>query len=300
MSYVGSKGNKEYIEPNLNQASPTADPSAPYAPRRPFPYVNASIYEVESEGSSNYNGLQTSMKHQLSNGLSAIVNYTYSKALGNGSTTMGAQNNDGFRYSRDPSIEYGPLDFDVRNRFVGSVIYQLPFGQGKHFGGSSSQKLNTMIGGWTVSGIVTLSSGNWFTVTDGNGNFANSDGQQRPNFVPGQKATGKRCVPRTFFNTCAFADPAEGSFGDVSLNSLEGPGYEDVDLAVQKIIPIRGTMQLELRGEMFNALNHPNHLFAAPGPQNSNSSTVFGSPSFGYVTAAEAPREIQVAAKFNY
>jgi hypothetical protein len=157
-----------------------------------------------------------------------------------------------------------------------------------------------MIGDWTVSGIVTLSSGNWFTVTDGNGNFANSDGQQRPNFVSGQKASGKPCIPGTFFNTCAFADPAEGSFGDVSLNSLEGPGYEDVDLAVQKIIPIRGPMQLELRGEVFNALNHPNQLFAAPGPQNSNSSTVFGAPSFGYVTAAEPPREIQVAAKFYY
>jgi hypothetical protein len=51
---------------------------------------------------------------------------------------------------------------------------------------------------------------------------------------------------------------------------------------------------------MFNAFNHPNHLFAAPGPQNSNSATVFGTPSFGFVTAAQAPREIQVAGKLYF
>lgn len=299
-SYVGSKGNKEFIQPNVNQASPTADPSAPYAPRRPFPYVDASIAEITSEGFSNYNALQTSLTHRLSHGLSALVNYTYSKALGDGSTTMGAQSNDGYRYSRDLADEYGPLDFDIRNRFAGSFIYQLPFGQGRRFGGSSSSSIDRIIGHWTVTGIVTLSSGNWFTVTDGNGNFANSDGQQRPNFVAGQKATGKPCVAGTFFNTCAFTDPPLGSFGDVSLNSLEGPGYKDVDFALQKIVPIHGAMQLELRGEAFNAFNHPNQLFAAPGPQNGNNSTVLGAPSFGYVTAAQAPREIQIAAKFYY
>ena len=79
----------------------------------------------------------------------------------------------------------------------------------------------------------------------------------------------------------------------MSLNSLEGPGYKDVDFAVQKIIPIGERLQLELRGEMFNAFNHPNELFAAPGPQNSNSATVFGTPTFGFVTAAQAPREFR-------
>jgi hypothetical protein len=69
---------------------------------------------------------------------------------------------------------------------------------------------------------------------------------------------------------------------------------------VQKIVPIHESMQLELRGEMFNALNHPNQLFAAPGPQNSNNATVFGTPSFGFLTAAQAPREVQFAAKLYY
>ena len=300
-SYVGSKGNKQYLFLNLNQASPSADPAAAYAPRRLFPYINAAINYLASQGNYNYNGLQTSLQHRMSNNFSAIIDYTYSKALGDASSAnLGAQNNDGFRYSRDPNIEYGPLDFDVRNRFVASFIYQLPFGQGQRFGGASSSLVDHIIGHWTATGIVTLSSGTWFTVTDANANFANSDGQQRPNLVPGQKATGKPCIPGTFFNTCAFANPPLGSSGNVGLNSLGGPGYQDVDFAVQKIVPIHEKMQVELRGEVFNALNHPNKLFAAPGPQNSNNATVLGTPTFGFVTGAQAPREIQIAAKFYY
>lgn len=299
-SYVGSRSNKQYIEPNINQASPTTDPSAPFAPRRPFPKIDGGISAVLAEGFANYNALQLSLNHRLAGGLSAIVNYTYSKALGNASTTMGDQNNSAFRYGLDPGAEYGPLDFDVRNRFTADAIYQLPVGRGQAFLGSAGPVADRLLGHWTLTGIVTLSSGNWFTVTDANGNFANSDGQQRPDFVPGQKASGKPCVPGTFFNTCAFANPPEGSFGNVSLNSLEGPGNEDVDFSVQKIIPIRERRQIELRAEAFNIFNHPNKLFAAPGPQNGNNATAFGAPGFGFLTGALPPREIQLAAKFFF
>jgi outer membrane receptor protein involved in Fe transport len=300
-SYVGSKSNKEYLFLNLNQASPSADPSAPTAPRRPFPYVDAPINYLNSQGNANYNGLQLSLQHRLTHGLSLIANYTYSKSLGDASSAnLGAQNNDFFRYTYTPNIEYGPLDFDVRNRFVTSFIYQLPFGKGQAFGGDSGAFVNQLIGNWTFSGLLTVSSGTWFTITDGNANFANSDGQQRPDFVPGQKASGKPCIPGTFFNTCAFTDPALGSFGNVSLNSLEGPNTRDFDIAAEKDIPIHDQVRFEFRAEAFNVLNHPNFLFAAPGPQNSNNATVLGTPSFGYVTAAQAPREIQFGFKLYY
>lgn len=299
-SYVGSKGNHLYIYLNGNQATPSADPSAPTAPRRPFPYIDAGTGYLKSAGFSNYNGLQTSLQHRLSRGLSLIVNYTYSKSLGNASSAdLGAQNNDGFRDSRYPNKEYGPLDFDVRNRFVASYQYDLPFGVGQRFA-TGVPMIDHILGHWNWSGIVTLSSGTWYTVTDGNGDFANSDGQQRPDAVPGQKATSKPCVPGTFFNTCAFANPALGSFGNISMNSLEGPGEKNVDFALMKTIPLGESRHLELRAETFNAFNHPNFMFAAPGPQNSNNSTVFGTPTFGYVTGAQAPRLVQFAAKFYY
>jgi hypothetical protein len=105
----------------------------------------------------------------------------------------------------------------------------------------------------------------WYTVTDGNANFANSDGQQRPDFVPGQKASGKPCVPGTFFNTCAFQDPPLGSFGDVSLNSLQGPGNKNFDFVLEKIIPLRENLQLELRAEALQCPESSQFSLRRPG-----------------------------------
>ena len=182
---------------------------------------------------------------------------------------------------------------------MASYEYDLPFGVGERFA-TGVAILDHILGHWNTSGIVTLSSGTWYTVTDGNSDFANSDGQQRPDAVPGVKATSKPCVPGTFFNTCAFQNPALGSFGDISLNTLEGPGDKNVDFAVLKTVSLTHSKRIELRAESFNAFNHPNFLFAAPGPQNSNNSTVFGTPTFGYLTGAQAPRLLQFAAKFYY
>lgn len=300
-AYVGSKGTKLYTFANLNQAAPTADPSAPTAPRRPFPYVDSFIGWLQSNGFSNYNALQLRFQHRFASGLSALVNYTYSHALGDSSNAnLGAQNNDSFRWSKHPEWEYGNLDFDNRHRMVASAWWDLPVGKGHAFAADTNSFVNAVIGNWQVAGIVTLSSGTWYTVTDANANFANSDGQQRPDVVPGQKANGHPCVPGTFFNTCAFQDPAEGSFGNVGLNTLRGPGVENVDFSVLKTFPIGESRRIEFRGEFYNVFNHPNFLFAAPGPQNSNNATVLGTPSFGYTTAANDPRLIQFGLKFYY
>jgi hypothetical protein len=301
IAYVGSKGTKLYTYLNDNQAAPSADPSAPTAPRRPFPYIDSSIGYLNSAGNSEYDALQAKVQHRFGNGLSFLVNYTFSHALGDSSNAnLGAQNNDGFRWSDYPEWEHGNLDFDVRHRFVSSYSWELPFGKGKPFASGANSLLETLIGNWEVDGIVTLSSGTWYTVTDGNGNFANSDGQQRPDAVVGQSATSKPCVPGTFLNTCAFTDPALGSFGNVGINTLNGPGVANWDTSALKIFPIGEKRRFEFRAEAFNVTNHANFLFAAPGPQNSNNSTVLGTPTFGYVTAARAPRQIQFGRKFYF
>ncbi len=188
----------------------------------------------------------------------------------------------------------------MRHRFTAGYSWDLPIGKGMALAGNSGPLLNALIGGWQLSGVVTLSSGTWFTVTDSNSNFSNSDGQQRPDFVPGVKATDKPCVAGTAFNTCAFQDPALGSFGNVSLNTLNGPGDENWDSSLLKTIRLGEARRLELRGEFYNVLNHPNLLFAGAGPQNSNNATTFGSSNFGVLTAARDSRLIQIGAKIYY
>jgi hypothetical protein len=152
-----------------------------------------------------------------------VASYTWTHALDIASNAdLGAQNGGDFRDFRNPAQEYGNSDFDVRHRFVFSYLYELPIGHGKRMLGYASGVLNQFVGGWQVGGITSVSTGNWFTILDAN-RVANSEGQQRPDLIGDPR--GKPCLPNTFFNTCAFADPPSGSFGDVSRNSVQGPGY---------------------------------------------------------------------------
>jgi len=157
--------------------------------------------------------------------------------------------------------------------------------------------LNQIVGGWQIGGITSVSSGNWFTILDANG-VANSDGQQRPDLIGDPRATP--CEPGTFFHTCAFADPASGSFGDVRRNSVQGPGYQIWDFSLFKNFPITERAKLEFRAEFFNVFNHPNLQFAKSGPQNSIDTTTFGTPQFGFLTAARDPRQVQLALKLSF
>ncbi len=159
VAYVGLKGTKLYTFGNLNQVSPTSDPSAP-APRRPFSYVDSSISWFQSNGWSKYNGLQLRYQHRFAGGASALINYTYSHATGNASNAnLGAQNNDSWRWSLHPERENGNLDFDVRHRMVASYWWDLPLGRGQRFAANANKVVNTIIGHWQISGIVTISSG---------------------------------------------------------------------------------------------------------------------------------------------
>jgi hypothetical protein len=185
-----------------------------------------------------------------------------------------------------------------------------------------------VVGGWQIANIVSISSGNWFTVLDADGNFANADGgaggvSQRPDLVgdpnragiapantitpgcqtlvsQGGAAPDKIHTPTAWFNTCAFADPAQGSFGDVGRNTIQAPGYKTWDFSVFKFFHTSEKTDLEFRAEFFNLLNHTNFLFANSGPQNGNNATTLGTTQFGNLTAARPPRQIQFALKFSF
>jgi outer membrane receptor protein involved in Fe transport len=305
LTYAGSKGTKLFDFFNGNQAAPSTDPTAPLAPRRPVPLIDSSINWFRSTGASSYHSLQAHYEKRFSHGLQLLASYTWAHSIDNASNAnLGpTQNNSDFRDFRHPEAEFGNSDFDVRHRFSGSFIYELPFGRGKRFLGDATGLLNQIAGGWQLGTIVSASTGNYFTVLDSNGNFANSDGgaggvSQRPDQVG--DPTAKPCIPGTFFNTCAFADPPSGSFGNVRRNTIEGPGYKTWDLSAFKNFQTSERSNLEFRAEFFNVLNHTNFLFSKTGPQNGNSSTILGNSQFGDLTAARDPRQIQFALKLSF
>ncbi len=299
VTYAGSKGTKLFTFYNGNQADPSADPSAPFAPRRPVPLIDTGINLFKSDGGSKYNSLQSRLEKRFTHGFSLLMTYTYSHAEDNASNAnLGSQNNDGFRWFKHPEWEKGNASFDVRHRFTASYIYELPFGKGQSMLGGATGTLQQVVGGWQVAGITTVSSGNWFTPIDSNGSFSNSDGLQMPDVIA--NPNGKHCQPGTFFNTCAFVDPALGSFGDAGRNSILGPGYQTWDFSVFKMFQIRERTHLEFRTEFFNIPNHTNFLLSKSGPQESNNSTVLGASQFGFLTAARSPRQIQFALKLSF
>jgi hypothetical protein len=305
ITYAGSKGNKLYLFLNGNQAAPSPDPNAPLAPRRPVPTIDTGIDWFTSHGASSYNSLQTRFEKRFAHGLQFLASYTWAHSIDNASNAnLGpTQNNSDFRYFRNTNAEFGNSDFDIRQRFSGSFIYELPIGHGKKFFGDINGALDQVVGGWQIASIISVATGNYFTVLDANGDFANSDGgaggvSQRPDTVGNPHA--HPCVPRTFFNTCAFADPALGSFGNTRRNTIEGPGYTTWDFSVFKNFKTSEKTNLEFRAEFFNILNHTNFLFAMTGPQNPNNSTILGTPQFGFLTAARDPRQVQLAMKFAF
>ncbi|MGB7434201.1 MAG: TonB-dependent receptor, partial [Candidatus Acidiferrum sp.] len=317
ISYAGSHGSDLYGMYNGNQAQPdvafctsngNTPENCPTAPRRPFPSVDGLIDTLRANGFSNYNSLQVHLEKRFSNGLQFGASYTYSHSLDDASSaSLGSLNNGDFRDQLTPWIDYGNSDFDVRQRFVVNYAYELPFGQGKRFGGNAHGVLNQIIGNWQVAGITTAQTGNWFTITDAITNVSTSDGggtvgyfEVRPNLVGNPNA--KPCVAGTVFNTCAFADNTTFfTFGNAGRNIVRGPGLQNWDFSVFKMFPIREQMHMEFRAEFFNIWNHVNPLLGPAGAISEEPQAVeFGTPQFGYPIAARDPRFIQFALKFYF
>jgi hypothetical protein len=341
VSYAGSRGLKLFAFYNGNEAVPVlGTDSLPTAPRRPaqnndWPgasgpcdlnpannYADASncnpAFDVEidtfrSNAESNYNSLQVRLEKRYSHGLQYEAAYTFAHALDDASSaSLGSVNNGDFQDQRFPTQNYGNADFDVRQRFVFSYVYDLPFGHERAFGKDASGIVNEIIGDWQTTGVFSAATGNYYTATDINDISGSDCGGtvgyycSRPNRVGNPNA--KPCIPGTLFNTCAFADNTVlGTYGNAGRNIIEGPGYKTWDMSLVKQFKISEQKHLEFRAEFFNILNHVNYLFgqfgaisAEPTPLELNPFIPQGQSNFGYPLAARAPRQIQFALKFYF
>ena len=193
--------------------------------------------------------------------------------------------------SYDLKADYGPSAFDQRQRAVISFIYQLPFGRGRQFGSSWNGVMDAVLGGWIMTGILTTETGTPFTPMLSNSVDQSKTGQfaDRPNQIGNPKATP--CVAGTFFNTCAYAPATPGTFGDARRDSIEGPHYTNVDWGFRKDFKLRERYDFDFRAEMFNLLNHPTFQ----GPDNT-----FEDSTFGFISTANAQRDIQIALRFSF
>jgi hypothetical protein len=261
----------------------------PIQPRRAIPELGA-IRSIRFDGKSIYHGVTVKAERRLSDDYAFSVSYTLSNSKDDASSPGPTEAETNFpqnvRNIFDESGEWAPSSFDHRHVFVASAVYQLP--SFADYG----RITRAVIGDWRVNGIVFVQSGAPFTVNLGVDQANIGAGPaQRPDQIGDPNMPSGDRTPQQWFNTAAFALPAPFTFGSAPRNSVIGPGYANVDLALAKTWGLGGSRQLEIRWEIFNLLNAAN--FDLPN-------RIFGTPNFGRIFSAKTPREMQFGVKLTF
>jgi hypothetical protein len=260
-------GNPAPPEPgNINSNRPYTSTVVPGANAT---ITLADVVRIQKDGWSSYNGLQAKIEKRYTNGLTFIASYAYSKTIALGDTA-GVQNELDWMADKAVSSQ------DMTHHFVGSAVYQLPFGQGRQFGSHWNRVTDAVLGGWSFAPIFTASTGLPLNVTV-NGSPSNTGATtsvDRPNVVGNWQLSNPSAAE--WFNTAAFVANAPFTYGNAGRNIIRAPGLVNLDLALHKSFRITERVSAQLRLESFNATNTP-----ALGSPN----TVLGNPLFGQITA---------------
>jgi hypothetical protein len=287
IGYLGSRSKR--LERMFDANEVTPGPGS-LQNRRPYPEFT-KIQEIGNVAEAKYNSMAMKLTRRLNRGLSALVGYTLSKSTDNGSgirvlngDALFPQNSNCFE------CEWGLSIFDVRHRFVTSVLYELPFGQGKPFAQTGVPA--ALFGGWQISAIVNKSSG--FPRDPQVGTDVPNTGAQtyRPNLVAGQDPNDGAKTVQQWFNTAAFSRPDAFTYGDAGRNVVIGPGIFNTDMSVIRNFNLGGLRSLQFRLEAFNVFNNP--IWGDPIMS-------MASPLYGTINSTRSPmRELQIGVKFSF
>lgn len=261
------------------------------------------ITMAQSTGNSNYHGLQVWLNRRFANRLSYQVSYTWSHTISDiPITSFTNSTTDPFNYALDK----GDADLDRRHSFVANTVYELP--TFKKWGAVGRQ----VLGGWQLNAIYSYFGSTPVDILSGVNTYGTAGNvNPRPNLVPGVPIYLHTSDSTQWLNPAAFALPGVGQIGSLGKGSIRGKPISNVDFSINKNWRLKEKYGLQFRAEMFNAFNHTNFVgfnnnlqfdgvqTLSGGAPNPN----FGRPtngSFGRLTAAQNPREIQFGIKFSF
>lgn len=288
LEYVGNRTKNGRKIRNINQGI-ILGPGNVLFPYARYGYGQAYLQQIATDGYADYNSLQAKLQRRFSDGLGFTASYTYGRASGNfmahlegGSTPMNAH---------DLDADYGPLNFDITHRFVASFVYELPIGRERTF--SPSGLLGAIFGNWNVNGIFTVESGRPFSITASDQSSTGPGHTSRANCISDPFPSGFEPTHDEWFETSAFGEPTDFTFGSCGINTMRGPGRKVMNMSLFKVVPVGSDRRLEFRLESFNAFNWVQ--WGNPGSNVSNPGT------FGRITDTQhQPRELQLAVKFYF
>jgi hypothetical protein len=302
VAYVASHGSGLNFVTDLNQIPINQLSSGDSGDR---PYSNfQSLSGSTNNAVSNYNSLQASITKRMTKGLSLSFNYVWSHMLDDmDSSGWGSRAGpQDFQIASIPGANYSNSNFDVRHAFKGYAVYELPFGRGRMLLNSNAL-LDELAGGWQLSGTLVLSTGNPFTVTNSQNNTYAQAGSSYPNWVPGVSTKPTNRSIQNWFNPGAFAQPENGTFGDVPRNSIYGPGLNFVNMSLSKTfsVPWEG-IKIQIRGDAQNVFNHPSYgvpadisLGGSAGP-----GTAYTTANVALNTVTVNGRNLQLGARITF
>jgi len=274
VAYVGKHGANMQFKGDINQV-----PVAKLAPDdnpngRPYPQYQ-SIGGSTFNAVSNYNSLQAQARKRLFGGLAFSAAYTWSKFLNDMdiSPFNGQGGTVNYQNFHEPGSNYAPSNFDIRHSLKSSIVYQLPFGQGKRWL-NRNRWLDTGFGGWQVSAIVIDQAGNPFTVTyNGPNNSYSQAGSWYPNLVHAAQSVHKSI--NEWYDPTAYVTAANGTFGNSRRNSLRAPAVNTANMSIGKEFHLFENAVLQFRADATNVFNHTS--FGAPDG-NFNDPVNFSTP----------------------
>ncbi|MBN9658817.1 MAG: carboxypeptidase regulatory-like domain-containing protein [Acidobacteria bacterium] len=297
VAYVGNHQAHQLFQPDWNACANIGTTSSTMqgcsTALRPTPYIGG-ISGTASFGFGDYHGMTTKFDKRYSNGLMLMASYTYGHALANTGTTLSGSTGFGTIDPRNYSSSYSTAAWDIRHNFVSNFTYEIPFGKGKTWGTHMNAVANALIGNWQANGILTLRTGQPFTLR--------SNGCQgiwnacRPDLVPGQDPqaapSGGR-NPDKWFNTAAVVAPASLTGGNLGLQSNTGPAGRTLDFSLFKDFAFTERIKLQFRAEGTNVANTPQFSI----PDNNRQNATFGRVTS---TGSGTERHIQFALRLQF
>jgi hypothetical protein len=277
---------------------------------------------LTNDSMSNYHALEVEVRRRFASGLQFQADYTFSKALTDAADAQGNNQSDlvSFRTLRNKFLDYRRANFDQTHRFVANAIYEMPFGKGRMWFSNANGVVNTLIGNWSLGGIVTWSTRPPWFINSNRTTFNSFNSGNNPinlvgmSFDEFKKHIGLFNTPSGLFfidpallcirtatngpTGCTadggryqssapiaglFAVPAPGTFGNFPMNSIDGPTYFNVDMSIIKRIPVGERVKLELKTTFINILNHPNFIY--------NGGT-FDASTFGFINGQSGSERI--------
>ena len=323
VGYVGSHGYHQILSLDQNTPPWVVCPDAACPANVP----NGSVYYTSttlanptlanstswiSAGVSNYNALEVDVRKQYANGFQLRGVYTWSRNLDDGSawnTSVSSNTPAYVSFPSDPKLDYGRAATDITNAGAINGSWDLPLGKDRIFFHGISSNADRFVGGWALSGIVSIQSGFPFSPQLGYNPSGNGDTRNPVRPSLNSSYSGK-LYPRTageWFDPTAFVAPISGTVGNAGRDTLVGPGLIDADVSLAKTTSVTEHLHAQFRAEYFNVANHanfttPNAVVFSTGPTPAKPTTAAAfSPTAGVLTGtATTSRQLQFALKLLF